>query len=243
MPLQQSEAIVLRSFNVGELDKIIVFFTRSSGILRGIAKGARKFGSRFGSSLEPMSLVNVFYYEKEGKDLVTVSNCDLLESFFEIQKIPKIAFTLSYFAELVESFLPSRSNEDLLYRLLLSVLRALERESDLAFLTRYFEAWLLKINGILPDFGRCKKCRKEITTSSWLSAKRDGVFCNSCAPQKKENVEPVINEFLKWIKKNPPSKNNESPFRSEELKAIKKTLQDIIIYHLESKPKTLRYLE
>jgi DNA repair protein RecO (recombination protein O) len=243
MPLYQSEAIVLRSFNLGDQDKIVIFFSRNKGVIKGVAKGARKFGSRFGSSLEPMSQVNIHYYEKEGKDLVTVSNCDLIESFFEVQKILKTTFTLSYFAELIEAFFPSNAREDLIYRLLLSVLRALKEGRDLNLLTRYFEAWFLHINGILPDFGKCKKCRKEIKVSRWLSPKKDGIYCEGCAPQKKEEVRPEIRSFMKWINKNPPSKKGKIPFSPSQLEAIRKTLQKIIIYHLEAEPKTLRYLE
>ena len=243
MPLHQSEAIVLRAFNVGDQDKIVVFFSHDKGVIKGIAKGARKFGSRFGSSLEPMSLVKIFYYEKERKDLLTVSNCDLLESFFEIQRDLKTTFTLSYFAELVEAFFPSRAKEELLYRLLLSVLRALKERGNLNFLTRYFEAWFLHINGLLPDFGKCKKCRKEVKASSWLSPKKDGVFCASCAVQKKEKIGTEMNSFLKWIKKNPPSLKGEIPFSLAQLEAIRKNLQEIIVYHLEVEPKTLRYLK
>ena len=243
MPLDRSEAIVLRSFNVGDQDKIVVFFTRTRGILKGIAKGARKFGSRFGSTLEPLSLVNIYYYEKEIKDLVTISNCDLLESFFEIQKDLKTTFTLSYFAELVESFLLTRSNEDLLYRLLLSVLRARKEGIELSFLTRYFEAWLLRINGILPEFKKCNKCKKEITSQSWLSGKKDGVFCEECAPQKKEKVPAEMSLFLEWTKKNPPLRKESIPFSPEQLEIVGKTLEDIITYHLEEEPKTLRYVK
>jgi len=243
MPLDQSEAIVLRSFNVGDQDKIVVFFSREKGVIKGIAKGARKFSSRFGSSLEPMSLVKIFYYEKERKDLLTVSNCDLLESFFEVQKDLKTTFTLSYFAELVEAFFPSRAKEDLLYRLLLSVLRALKEEGDLDFLTRYFEAWFLHINGILPDFGKCKKCRTEIRAASWLSPRKDGVYCEGCAVQKKEKIGTEMSLFLKWIRKNPPSLKGDIPFSPAQLEAIRKNLQEIIVYHLEVEPKTLRYLK
>src|SRR4030042_1060620 len=109
MPTDQAEAIVLRTTNVGDQDKIAVFFCRDRGVLRGVAKGARKFGNRFGSSLEPMSVVRVFYYEKERRDLVTVSGCDLLESFFEIQAEPATAFLLTYFAELIGGFAPVRA--------------------------------------------------------------------------------------------------------------------------------------
>jgi len=152
MPIDQSEAIVLRSFNVGEQDKIVAFFSRDKGLLRGMAKGARKFGNRFGSSLEQMSLVRVFYYEKERKDLVTVSQCDLLESFFDVPKDFRTSCTLSYFAELVEEFFPARAKEEVLFRLFLSVLRAIKAGGDIDFLSRYFEAWILQINGLLPDF-------------------------------------------------------------------------------------------
>ncbi len=243
MPLYQSEAIVLRAFNVGDQDKIVVFFSHDKGVVKGIAKGARKFSSRFGSSLEPMSLVKIFYYEKERKDLLTISNCDLLESFFEIQKDLKTNFTLSYFSELVEAFFPSRAKEELLYRLLLSVLRALKEGGNLGFLTRYFEAWFLHINGLLPDFEKCKKCGKEIKASSWLSPKKDGAFCSGCAVQKKERIGAEMISFLKWIKKNPPSLKEEIPFSPSQLEAIRKNLQEIIVYHLEVEPKTLRYLK
>lgn len=243
MPLEQSEAIVLRSFNVGEQDKIVVLFSRDKGIIKGVAKGARKFGSRFGSSLEPLSLVKVFYYEKERKDLVTVSNCDLVESFFEIQDDLQTSFTLSYFAELIEEFSPSRAKDDTLYRLLLSVLNSLKGGGDLDFLTRYFEAWLLKINGVLPDLNKCKKCRKILTDSGWLSPKKDGVFCDHCASHKREEIKPELGSFVQWIKKNTPPKKGPLPFSSQELEGIKKTLQDIIIFHIEKKPKTLRYLK
>ena len=242
MPLEQAEAIVLRTFNVGEQDKIVVFFSRDKGIIKGIAKGARKFGSRFGSGLEPMSQVKIFYYEKERKDLVTVSNCDLIESFFEIQSEPKISFTLSYFSELIEEFFPSSSKDDLLYRLMLTILQALKAGGNLDFLARYFEAWFLKINGVLPDFTKCKKCHKTLSKSGWLSLKKDGAFCERCASQKKEKVTPELGMFLQWIKKNSPPEKGDLPFSPKQLESIRKILQEIIIFNLEKEPKTLRYL-
>jgi DNA repair protein RecO (recombination protein O) len=242
MPLEQSEAIVLRTFDVGEQDRIVVFFSRDKGIIRGVAKGARKFGNRFGSSLEPLSLVKCFYYEKERKDLVTVSNCDLLESFFELQKDPQTSFTFSYFSELVEEFSPSRARDDVLYRLLLSILHSFKQGGDLNFLSRYFEAWLLKISGILPNLSRCKNCRKTVSNSGWLSSKKDGVFCDRCAPEKKEEIKLETAAFIDWVKNNPPPAKTPLPFSLQQLAAIKKVLQSIILFHLEREPKTLRYL-
>lgn len=243
MPLEQSEAIILRSFNLGEQDKIVVFFSWDKGIMRGIAKGARKFGNRFGSSLEPMSLVKIFYYEKERKELVTVSNCDIIESFFEIQKHPQTHFTLSFFAELIEEFFPSRAKEDILFRLLISVLHAVQGGGDLNLLTAYFEAWFLKINGLLPDLKRCKKCHKKIADLGWLSPKKDGIYCQDCSTYKKEKITPAQGALLQWIRKNAPPKDGKSPFSASEIDSLRKILEEIIIFHLEREPKTLQYIK
>ena len=233
----------MRSFDIGEQDKIIVFFSKDVGIFKGVAKGARKFGNRFGSSLEPMSHVNVFYYEKENRELVTVSNCDLVESFFDIQNNLDTSFTLSYFAELIEEFFPLRSKDDTLFRLLLSTLQALKAGADLDFTSAYFEAWFLKLSGILPDFKKCKKCREAISSVSWLSHKKDGVFCNRCVPQGKDEISPEINTILNWIRKNPPLKDEESPFESEHVAAIREVMQRILVFHMERKPKSLSLLQ
>jgi DNA repair protein RecO (recombination protein O) len=242
MPTDQSEAIVLRTTNVGDQDKIAVLFCRDKGVVRGVAKGARKFGNRFGSSLDPMSVVMVFYYEKERRDLVTVSGCDLIESFFEVQSDPKTAFLLTYFAELIEEFAPVRAKEDVLYRLLLTVLRALRGGGDRAFLAAYFEAWFLQINGFLPDLGTCRKCRKP-GKPGWLSARRDGAYCADCAPVKKDEVPAGAQAFLGWVRKNPPPETPGPPFPEAEIARIRKTLQAMIVFHLEREPRTLQFLK
>jgi len=242
MARKQSEAFALRSFDVGEQDKIVVLFSRDIGILKGIAKGARKFGNRFGSSLEQMSLVKVYYYEKEGKDLVTISNCDLIESFFEIQKDLETSFTLCYFIELIEEFYPARSKDDTLFRLLLSVLQSLKAGADLNFVSAYFEAWFMKLNGIQPDFRKCRKCREAINTLSWLSPKKDGVYCNRCVPQGKDEIIPEINTFLEWIRKNPPPKDQNYPLSTEQVTSVRKVLRRIFVFHMEREPKSLQHL-
>ena len=240
MPKDQAEAIVLRTTPLGDQDKLVVFFGKEKGVFRGVAKGVRKFGNRFGSSLEPLSLVHVFYYEKERKELVTVSACDLIESFFEMQKDLKVSFALSYFAELIEEF--SRSRDEVLFRLLLSVLHGLADKGDPDYLSGYFETWLLRINGYLPGLDRCKHCRKPLPEKSWLSPKRDGAYCGECAPIKKDDIPPSLRLFLKWVAKTAPVAPEAQPFGKEDLSAIRKILQAMIVFHLEREPRTLRYV-
>jgi DNA repair protein RecO (recombination protein O) len=241
MPNDQSEAIVLRTSPAGDQDKIVVLFCRDKGLLRGVAKGARKFGNRFGSSLEPMSVVRVFYYERERRDFVTISGCDLLESFFDIQADPRTAFLLTYFAELIEESSPARSKEDVLYRLLLSVLRALKAGGEKTLLGAYFEAWLLQIHGLLPDLSACRKCRGRLNPG-WLSTKKDGAYCAGCAPLKKEEVPAETSSFLHWVRTSPPPPGADAPFSPAQIARIRKVLQAMIIYHLEREPKTLHFV-
>jgi len=243
MPIKKAEAFVLNSFNIGEQDKIITFFSKEKGLLKGVAKGARKFGNRFGSCLEPMSHIHVVYYEKERKELVTLNHCDLLDSVFELQKDIKTSFTLSYFSELIQEFFPLRAKEDVLFRLLFSTLASLKKGGDIELLSAYFESWLLHVSGILPHFEKCKKCRIFITEKAWLSPKKDGVHCNRCSYQKKEEIDPEIISFLKWVKKNPPPNNKTDDFSSQTIEKIRRTLQSLITFHLEKEPKSLRYLK
>lgn len=243
MPVEQSEGFVLRTFDVGEQDKIVVFFSSDKGVFRGVAKGARKFGNRFGSCLEPLSLIKLFYYEKENKELVTISNCDLLESFFEIQRDLTLVYTLGYFAELIEEFFPSRAKDDLLFRLLHRTLQALQAGGEVNLVGAYFEAWFLKINGLLPNFSVCRKCRNKITSSSWLAPRRDGVFCDHCTPINQDVVSPDMRTFLNWIRKNPPPQDEAISLTQIQITSLRKIYQSIIVFHMEKEPKTLRHLK
>jgi DNA repair protein RecO (recombination protein O) len=243
MPNLQSESLILRTFPIGEQDKLVVFFGRRRGIFKGVAKGARKFGNRFGSSLEPLSHVNVFYYEKEGRDLVTVSGCDLLESFFELQGDLEVSFTLGYFAELIEDARPSLAEDDVLFRLLLQVLQALKEGGELKFLTAYFEVWFLKLNGFLPELTRCRRCRSAITESGWLSHEKDGAFCNKCTPGKKDEITAELYLFLEWIKNNPPTAQRNPALSGEQIAAIRSVLKNLIVFHMERAPRALTFLD
>jgi DNA repair protein RecO (recombination protein O) len=243
MPLEQSEAIILRTENYGEQDKLVVFFSREKGLGRGLAKGARKFNNRFGSSLEPFSQVRLFYYEKERHDFVTISNSDLLDSAFELFSQIKTTWAFAYYAELTEKFSPYREKEEILYRLLQAVTAAAKAGQPVEYITRYFEFWFLKINGILPDFNRCQHCHQPVKSSSWLAAERQGVLCPACAHDQKLEVTPVLRRLIDWMKKNSPISLPDFQLTPQDWKNLGKIFQAIIIFHLEERPRTLDYLD
>src|SRR3990172_11477302 len=73
MPVYTSEALILRTYKLGEADRIVVFLTRDRGKKRGVAKGARRARSKFIGALEPMTCGGVAYYEREQRDLVRIN--------------------------------------------------------------------------------------------------------------------------------------------------------------------------
>ena len=73
VPVYTSEALILRTYKLGEADRIVVFLTRDRGKKRGVAKGARRPRSRYSGALEPMTRAGVAYYERELRDLVRIN--------------------------------------------------------------------------------------------------------------------------------------------------------------------------
>src|SRR5215510_12057007 len=148
MSLHKTEAFLLRTYALKEADKICVFLTRDQGKIRGVAHGARKLRSRFGSALEPFTEVTISYFEKEGRELVSVSTCDILRSHFERgARDVETASAFSYMAELLNEFLPEHEPNERLYRLVLATLEAIDGERDISNILRYFEAWVLRLAG------------------------------------------------------------------------------------------------
>jgi DNA repair protein RecO (recombination protein O) len=86
MPLFETNAIVTRSLNYGESDKIITFFSKDFGRIRGIAKGARRSRKRFQNALGLFSHIRLIFFDREGAGLVRQSS-DILHTFPRIRKI------------------------------------------------------------------------------------------------------------------------------------------------------------
>ena len=80
MPLKQSEAIVLRTYPLRESDLLVTLFTRAEGKVKGVARAAKKSKRRFGGALEPLTLVRVYYDDREGQELARLDSCDILDS-------------------------------------------------------------------------------------------------------------------------------------------------------------------
>ena len=110
---------MLRSFPLGEGDRLVSFLSRTEGRLKGVAKGAQRLKSQFGSTLEPLSHIRIWFYERETRELVRINQCELLESFYLAQSDYHKSIALALVSEIVETVLPEREATDSVFRLTL----------------------------------------------------------------------------------------------------------------------------
>jgi DNA repair protein RecO (recombination protein O) len=159
MAVFESEALILRTYNFAEADKIVVCLTREAGVIRGVAKGCRKLKSRFGAALEPFTLAKITYYQKENQELASISTAEILTSHFDLSSHAETLTGLAYMGDLVLEFSPPHHVNEKLYRMVKACLEAISQSpQDLPLILRYFEVWLLKLEGYLPDLRRCAEC-------------------------------------------------------------------------------------
>src|SRR5512132_2296666 len=103
MPVYTSEALILRTYKLGEADRIVVFLTRDRGKKRGVAKGARRARSRFTGALEPLTEVQIAYFEKERRELVGINYAEVTRSPLTLISGDALGY-VSYFAELLDEW-------------------------------------------------------------------------------------------------------------------------------------------
>lgn len=172
MPLVETEAIVLRTYRLGEADKIVSLFTRQMGRIRAVASGAQRTKSRYGGALESMSYVRLWVFERENRDLSRLNAVEILESFFDMQKDYATHIAAQFVVEVAEQLLPEREVNERAFRLLLVVLRALKRFREIDRPLVYFDYWILRLAGFLPDLTVCAQCGKRFEGESAYFAER-----------------------------------------------------------------------
>lgn len=147
-----SESITLRTYPYGEADLVVSFFTRDKGKLRGVAKRARKLRSPFGAGLERLCCSRVTYYQREHRELVTLSGCEIVHSPFGIANDYAATLGLDFVAEVAEQLLPPSSPDERFYRLILAVSKHLEegKEQALWRALTYYSFWAVRLSGFLP---------------------------------------------------------------------------------------------
>jgi DNA repair protein RecO (recombination protein O) len=174
--LYREDGIVLRTFRLGEADRIVTLMTRGRGKVRAVAKGVRRTHSKFGARLEPLSHVTMMCWQ--GRELDIVNQAEVLESFRAVRedlgRVAK-AFTL---LEVVDQVAQERHANPRLYEMVVGALRVLE-ERDAPLLVPAFLLKVLALEGSAPTVDVCVSCGAPDDLVAF-DLNEGGVLCRSC---------------------------------------------------------------
>jgi DNA repair protein RecO (recombination protein O) len=234
--LYKDEGIVLRTIKLGESDRIVTLFTRSSGKVRAVAKGVRKTKSRFGGRLEPFTRVQLLIYQ--GRNLDTITSADIITSFDEIRTdLPRL-LSAAAMVELVEKITPERERASNIYALLIAGLNSLANGGGSSVVPA-FMVKLLSVSGYHPQLHACAGCGNGVELIGF-SAALGGAVCEDCAREDSTAVL-LSSDQVRMISVLLASdfRSGGDPVAASELTGALKNYAE---YHLERPLRSLRFL-
>ncbi|HEX3100368.1 MAG TPA: DNA repair protein RecO [Pyrinomonadaceae bacterium] len=182
MGLIETESLVIKSYNLAEADRIVVLLTQTQGVVRGVAKGAKRLNSKFGSGLEPFSVVQVTYFEKDSVELVSLQKVDLVRSNFDAAGNPDFLQKFAYLGDLLVTMSPPHDPNETLYRMVNACVETAAADPATLLSTGvYFELWMLRLAGYMPDWSRCDGCGRTFDDSEEANVQTNyHLMCLSC---------------------------------------------------------------
>lgn len=192
------EAFILGTYPLREKDRIVAFLTRDVGQKRGVARGARSPRSAFGGALEPMTEARVLYFEKEGRELVSINSVDVIRSSFSLSGELDRALLLSALAESLQTFVSDSDPAEPFYRLARHAMDALFAGAPPEIVTAYFDLWILKLSGLFPSTRECAACGEPLDPSAPLlfDETRPGFVGPECRGGRTLKLSPAGRDAL-----------------------------------------------
>lgn len=246
MPVYSSDALVLRTYRYGEADRIVVFLTPDRGKKRGVAKHASRSRRRFGAALEPMTCGRATYMEREHRELVRLDRVEPRDTPMRgaAGREPGDAASAlghaAYFAELLDEWAPVDAPNERLFRLGSAVSGALGHgPGSVGALARYFEYWLLRLEGVYPAIDRCTRCDRSFTAGARLSAADRTFVCTRC-PESGPVVSQAALSFLRSLSGRTPTQVAGQGADDGALRELERAHHQLIALHLEKSLRSSR---
>lgn len=197
MSLYREQGIVLRTYKLGETDRILHVFTQGRGKVRAVAKGIRRPGSRFGGRLEPFSHVDLQFYA--GRNLDVVSQAELIESFASLRENFSSSACATTMVEAADRVAQEGERNLPLFLLLRAGLQALAARPPYPAI--FVDAYLLRLAGVAGFHvfvDACAKCRRG-GEHRYLSVIAGGMLCRNCAPPGTKALEGDVIALVRLL--------------------------------------------
>jgi len=245
MALYRTEAVVLRTRNLGEADKILTLFSDKRGKIRAVARGSRRPRNHLMGVSQPFTYGSFLIFK--GKNLDSVSQGSIIDAQVYLREdLLKMAHA-SYIVELVDRLTEEYDPNQELFELLIAVLNEMQVDGLESKLTRFFELHFLRLIGIEPQLLRCVGCDNPMEPGEErlrFSVREGGILCPTCHESRTDALPLSKGAYrvMRWmatadlrrlrILQIPP------PVDAE----IEKMLQNFITFHLERPLRSVEFL-
>ena len=243
----KTSAIIIKTLDYGESDRIITLYTSDFGKIKGIAKGAKRSRRRFSNALELFTLSRLIFFDKREWGLVRLEGCDIVDAFPAIRDdIRKIAFGC-YFAELVDEMTAEREVNPDLFKALRTFLSLLSDGETNTQILRVFEIRLLSLLGYRPELNRCLRCNEpfEPGEGARFSVKKGGLLCEKCSRGYIDLIPVSLGtaKMLNLAVEMELSNVHRLKFSKQALSEGEAILSAFIQYHTNKELKSKKFLE
>lgn len=180
MALGKSAAIVIGSFPLGESDRLVTFYSRDFGKIRGVAKAARRMRSRFGSALELGTLGELVFFDTGRSELVRVDHFDITRPFQRVREDLERLAQAAWIIECVARLTAERDRHVAVFGLLVRALRALDGSRKPTRVAICFGVRCIEVLGHRPRLDACVECGR-VYPFPRPALGAGGLACEACA--------------------------------------------------------------
>jgi len=206
----RDNGVVLRTYKLGEADRILVVMTEAHGKVRAVAKGVRKTGSKFGARLEPMSHVALMLWQGRS-DLMTVNQVEVIEHHWHIREDLDRLTSAMGMLEVVDQVAQEDHEDQAVFETLVRALRTMDNtEVDPALIAPAFFLRVLELEGAAPLLDACASCGEEDVELVAFDLSEGGALCRNCrrgrplSPEALSLVRRILGGELGGVLSGPP---------------------------------------
>ncbi|MDP6777850.1 MAG: DNA repair protein RecO [Candidatus Latescibacteria bacterium] len=233
----RAEGLVLRGYRMSGSSKVVVIYTRESGKLRLAARGARRPKSRFGASLEPITWGSYVYSRREGRDLQTLTEGDILYAFGGLKRDYRRMAHASAVCDLLDHMTAEEDRNGVLCSVALESLRWIESVADASVELPlwYFQLKAASALGYRPHLSGCVRCGSRLEDSGIrFSPVEGGTVCGHCGSSGSPLDRPTVT-YLEQIQTGRPDRIDVEPFGRVDRGKVRGMLRTYLDYHVEAR--------